>query len=111
MTQRGNHRIDRPASPAPADLPSDYPVPYYNPIVIDERFAVPGSSYRLRFAAGRFVARNSEEAEAVTNALRIYGADKVERWRGDDRKSEWMCKQCGFRTRNDNAKEDHEDRH
>lgn len=102
--------VAAPAPPNP-ELASAYPVPFYNPIVIDERFAMPGSTYRLRFANGRFFARNSEEAEAVSNALRFYGADKPTRWRGDDRTSEWVCKRCGFRTMNDTAKEDHEGRH
>lgn len=101
---------DQP-EPQEAGPASEYPIPFYNPIVIDERFAMPGSSYRLRFANGRFFARNSEETEAVSAALRFYGADKAEQWRGDDRKSEWVCKKCGFRTMNDTAKEDHEGRH
>lgn len=87
---------------------AEYPVPYYNPRVIDERFAIPGQSYKARFAAGRYVAAGKAEADAVEAALRAWGSDKPERWKGDDRKSEWTCKKCGFRTRNDNAKEDHE---
>ena len=94
-----------------AEVTDEYPIPFYNPFIIDERFAMAGSTYKLRFANGRFFARNSEEVEAVANALRIYGDEKPTRWRGDDRKSEWVCKKCGFRTMNDNAKEDHEGRH
>ena len=101
---------DQP-EPQEAKPEGEYPIPFYNPIVIDERFAMPGSTYRLRFANGRFFARNSEEAEAVSAALRFYGEGKAEQWRGDERKSEWMCKKCGFRTMNDSAKEDHEGRH
>lgn len=88
-----------------------YPVPYYNPVVVDERFALEGQTYKLRFAGGRFVARDAAEEAAVRNALRAYGKDKPDRWRGDDRRTEWVCKKCGFRTRNDNAKDDHEGRH
>lgn len=93
---------------APAEPKVEYPIPYYNPRVIDERFAVPGQSYKARFAGGRYVATTKADADAVEAALKAWGPDKPERWKGDDRKSEWTCKKCGFRTRNDNAKEDHE---
>lgn len=110
--ERGEVKTSAPVPP-PVVATSDpeYPVPFYNPRVIDERFSMPGTAYRLRFANGRFIARNPEEADAASNALRFYGADKPDLWRGDDRKSEWVCKRCGFRTLNDNAKEDHEGRH
>lgn len=88
-----------------------YPVPYYNPAVVNERFAMDGQTYKLRFANGRFFARDEREETAVRNALAAYGSDKADRWRGDDRKTEWVCKKCGFRTRNDNAKDDHEGSH
>ena len=100
-----------PARTAVAEPETGYPVPYYNPRCIDERFAMEGQTYRLRFANGRFIATNDQEEMAVRNALAIYGRDKADRWRGDDRKTEWVCKKCGFRTRNDNAKDDHEGRH
>lgn len=100
-----------PAATAVLEREDGYPVPYYNPFIVDERFALEGQTYKLRFAAGRFVARDAAEEAAVRNALRVHGRDKADRWRGDDRKSEWVCKKCGFRTRNDNAKDDHEGRH
>lgn len=96
----------------PLEIPEgEYPVPYYNPFVIDERFTMEGQTYKQRFANGRFIATDSALEEAVRNALRAYGRDKPDRWRGDDRRTEWTCKKCGFRTRNDNAKDDHEGRH
>ena len=105
--------MDRaPGAAAATVQPEDgWPVPYYNPVVVDERFAMEGQTYKLRFANGRFFARNEQEETAVRNALAAYGPRAADRWRGDDRKSEWVCKKCGFRTRNDHAKDDHEGRH
>ena len=105
--------IDAPALEAAPEEERDagYPVPYYNPAVINERFAMDGQTYKLRFANGRFIARDGREETAVRNALAAYGRDKADRWRGDDRKTEWVCKKCGFRTRNDFAKDDHEGSH
>lgn len=88
-----------------------YPVPYYNPVIVNERFALDGQSYKLRFANGRFVARDENEERAVRAALAVHGRGRADRWRGDDRRTEWTCKTCGFRTRNDNAKDDHEGGH
>ena len=102
--------IEAPA-PESAAHGGEYPVPYYNPAIPDERFAMEGQGYKLRFASGRFIANDPAQEEAVRNALKIHGRDKPDRWRGDDRRSEWVCKKCGFRTRNDNAKDDHEGSH
>lgn len=96
-----------PAPPAaPAVKPKkEYPVPYYNPVTIDERFVNGDSVYPLRFRNGRFLARNEEEEQAVRKALSLYGQDKPDLWKGDDLNKMWTCKKTGFTTGNEAAKE------
>jgi len=94
-----------PAAPVATKPKAEYPVPYYNPITIDERFVKGDSVYTLRFRNGRFLAQNSEEEQAVRNALSLYGKDKPDLWRGDDMKKMWTCKKSGFTTGNEAAKE------
>ncbi len=98
------------------------PTPYYNPASPSEKFSrtvvdpITGSrtvtdAYALQFSQGRYVAHTAADEDAVRAALRAYGPLAPDRWRGDDRRNEWICKKCGFRTFNENAKDDHEDRH
>lgn len=93
---------------APAATGAEYPVVYYNPRVMEERFSISGNSYMHRFRYGRYVATDATGEAAVRQALAAWGADKPDRWKGDDMRREWQCKKCGFRTRNENAKDDHE---
>jgi hypothetical protein len=128
MGTRGNALAGEPvlpepdAKPAPAkkeEVPaSPYPIPYYNPKVIDERFYVMNSPYAQRFVLGRFVARNATEEASVRACLSAYGRDKPDRWKGDDsngtldpRRVEFVCRHTGFRTFNDNVKYDYETYH
>ena len=85
-----------------------YPMVFYNPIIPDERFYIEGDGYPRRFMDGKFIANNSVEEDAVRAALAVHGAGRSDRWRGDDRKTEWVCKKCNFRTFNSEAQEDHE---
>jgi hypothetical protein len=87
---------------------SEYPKVFYNPRVIDERFRVVGSVYSKRFVQGRFVAMDANDEASVRGALRAWGRDKPDRWTGEDRDSEWVCRKCSFRTLLDQAKYDHE---
>lgn len=87
---------------------SEYPKVFYNPRVIDERFRVVGSVYSKRFVQGRFVALDANDEASVRGALRAWGRDKPDRWAGEDRDSEWVCRKCSFRTLLDQAKYDHE---
>ena len=94
----------------------DEPVTYYNPICVNESFRVPGSLYFRRFAAGRFTCERKSEESRVRAALAAYGADKVERWRGNNRGTPenpkfWECKRCVFVCANDEAIEDHQAMH
>jgi hypothetical protein len=105
----------RKAKPAPTveaeeaeEAVSEYPKVFYNPRVIDERFRVIGSPYNKRFVQGRFVAEDANDEASVRGALRAWGVDKADRWCGEDRTQEWVCKKCGFRTFLDQAKYDHE---
>lgn len=102
--------IAAPASP--------YPIPYYNPKVIGERFYVMNSPYAQRFVLGRYVARDATEEASVRACLAAYGKDKPDRWKGEDangaidpRRVEFVCRHTGFRTFNDFAKYDYETYH
>lgn len=89
--------------------PAFEPVPYYNPIVTDERFLIlDGPGHMRRFHAGRFVPQSAAEETSVRAALRRYGPGKADRWRGDDMNKEWVSKKGDFRTRNEDAREDYE---
>lgn len=84
--------------------------PYYNPRILGERFKVgegPMAPF-VPFRNGRFVPENAEQEDAVRRALRAYGPDKPERWKGDDRPL-WRCRRCGFHSGNSRAIVDHED--
>jgi hypothetical protein len=85
----------------------DEPVYYYNPIVPDEKFRRPGTSYFTRFAAGGFVANTDVEEEMVRRVLAAHGKDRPDRWRGNDKEKPWECKRCGFISRNEAAIDDH----
>lgn len=85
-----------------------FPEVYANPKVINEQFYVIGSPYRRRFVNGRFVANNMTERTAVRACLAAWGRDKPDRWKGEDRKIEFVDKKTGFRTFLDNAKYDFE---
>jgi hypothetical protein len=87
---------------------NEYPKVFYNPRVIDERFRVVGSVYSKRCVQGRFVALDANDEASVRGALRAWGRDKPDRWTGEDRDSEWVCRKCSFRTLLDQAKYDHE---
>lgn len=87
------------------------PVPYYNPKIIDEQFYVIGSPYRQRFVKGRFVAKSAAEEQSVRACLAAHGREAPDRWRGEDRREEWVCRITGFRTLNENAKYDYEKFH
>jgi hypothetical protein len=108
---------DAPALPAPeVDAAEEggageFPVSYYNPKVLNERFYVAGNPYPQRFTNGRFVARNVAEETSVRAALAAYGRGKPDRWRGDDRSKEWVHRATGFRTFNEAAREDFETYH
>jgi hypothetical protein len=97
--------------PVTVPVPSPYPVVYYNPKIIDERFFVEGNPYAVRFTSGRFVARDAVEEKSVRAALAAYGRNKPDRWRGDDRNKEWVDRSTGFRTFNDAVKDDFEQYH
>lgn len=86
------------------------PVSYYNARVIHEQFRVGDEAYLRRFRRGRFEATTEEEEAAVRAALRAYGLNKPDRWRGDDigPDNARVCKKCGFTTRNENAWWDHQ---
>lgn len=96
--------------------PGQRPIPYYNPIAIGERFsAKPGRQVkpgeRLTFHVfrnGVFQANTDEDEEVVRSALLAYGPRKPDEWRGDDLPSLRVCKNCGFRTGNLQAMNDHE---
>jgi hypothetical protein len=85
-----------------------YPISYYNPKVLNERFYIPGNPYPMRFTNGRYVAKTAQEELAVRKALAAYGRLKPDRWRGDDRSKEWVHRSTGFRTFNEAAREDFE---
>lgn len=106
--ERRAQPLSEPTEKVEASPETGYPKTFYNPIVIDERFYMPGSAYPVHFASGRYVAVDSATEEGVRSALAIYGKDKPERWHGDDMKREWVCRQCGFRTRNTDAQDDHQ---
>ncbi len=99
-----------PQAPVKTKAEPRYPVVYYNPMVIDERFVKGDSVYALRFRLGRFVASNEEEEQAVRKALSIYGPDKPDLWKGDDMRNLWTCKKTGFTTGNEAAKETYQER-
>lgn len=95
------------------------PVPYWNPRIPDEAFFAVRrepdgkerlDAYPLRFVAGLFVASNPEQEAAVRRALAAHGRHAPDRWKGNDRGKEWQCRRCTFRTYNDNAKDDHEEK-
>ena len=100
--------VEADEEPPAAELVSEYPKVFYNPRVIDERFRVIGSPYSKRFVQGRFVALDANDEASVRGALRGWGVDKADRWCGEDRSQEWVCRQCSFRTFLDQAKYDHE---
>lgn len=102
--------IPAPPAPKPEAKVSKYPIAYYNPIIIDERFVIGDGLYRQRFRNGRFIATNEEEERAVRAALAIHGKDKPDRWMGDDMRKTWTCNKTGFTTANENAKDDYQDR-
>jgi len=103
----GEEKIE--LSPEKEYFPDErYPLAFYNPIIPDERFHIEGDGYLRRFVDGKFIANNAIEEEAARSALAIHGAGRADRWMGDDRKTEWSCKKCNFRTFNSEAQEDHE---
>lgn len=106
----GTERTPPPSPPLrPLNTGEDgYPVVYYNPLIPDERFRVPGSGGHEKFVGGRYVAIDAAREQAVRNALVAHGRDKPDRWKGDDLRREWTCKHCGFHTANLNAQDDHE---
>lgn len=106
--ERQKEALSAPTDKVEAEPGSAFPKVFYNPIVIDERFYMPGSAYPVHFAAGRYVATDDGTEEGVRAALATYGKDKPERWSGDDLKREWVCRECGFRTRNSDAQDDHQ---
>ncbi len=97
-------------SPPVPDAPpaNAYPKVFWNPIVPDEKFRVGADVSPFAFANGRFVAVDENQEQAVRAALRGYGPDKADRWTGEDRRSEWACRHCAFRTFNSDAQDDHE---
>lgn len=89
---------------------ADYPVHYYNARVPDERFKLRPDRFKFtRFFSGKFVAANAEQEAAVRAALRGHGAQKPDRWKGDDMDETWTCpgQGCVFATRNRKARDDH----
>jgi hypothetical protein len=88
-------------------LSSEYPVVYGNPFIMDEQFYVVGSPYRQRFVKGRFVAQDAQAEVSVRACLEAHGKGFADRWKGEDRK-EWTCRKTGFRTANEQVKEDYE---
>lgn len=97
------------SSAAPADKKDDRCRVYYNPICINTRFFVGQQSSYSYFANGRYVACTDEQRAAAEAVLRYYGEDKVEAWQGDDRDTEYVSKQTGFRTFNSKAQKAHMD--
>ncbi len=83
------------------------PVMYYNPITPHEKFRMPGTSYFVRFSSGGYEAQTEKEEDMVRRVLAGYGRDRPDRWRGDDKEKPWVCKRCGFMSKNDNAIDDH----
>jgi hypothetical protein len=84
-----------------------YPVVYYNPKVPDEKFLVGGSPYKHYFNNGRYLAHNEAQELAVRGALRAWGPDKPDRWKGDDRPVRTF-KNTGFTSGNQNVIDDYE---
>ena len=95
--------------------PGEYPVPYYNPIAMDEQFTdipegeiKPGTRINYQvFRNGVFYAWNEHQESVVRLALRGYGPDKPDRWKGDDLHEMESCANCGFRSYNRKASNDH----
>lgn len=85
-----------------------YPVTYYNPRIMNERFYVIGSPYPQHFVNGMFTCNNPNDEASVRKALAAHGRDKADRWRGNDRRLPWKDKATGFTTLNDNARYDFE---
>lgn len=82
--------------------------PYYHPRVPGERFRVEGTMAFHRFQNGRYDPTTDAEEAAVRGALRAYGPDKADRWKGDDLDRPRICTKCQFATRNSRAFADHE---
>ena len=93
----------------------EYPVPYYNPYAMDEKFQevpeqplAPGVRVGYQsFRNGVFLAHDADQERVVRLALRGWGPDKPDRWRGDDLDEMESCAQCGFRSFNRKASNDH----
>lgn len=100
-------------------LHDGYPIPYYNPYVMAEKFQYcpkgrlePGEHAVFhKFANGCFLAHNAVEEQAVRVALRGWGPDKPDRWKGDNLPEMEQCGTCGFRTFNQIVANDHRVRH
>ena len=117
-------RVAKGGKRGPVGLPKrrpagEYPVPYYNPIAMDERFQdVPdqplGPRVRVSYQSfrnGVFLAQNANQERVVRLALRGWGPDKPDRWKGDDLDEMDSCKVCGFRSFNRKASNDHLNRY
>lgn len=102
--------IERADQERAQDTPLDEPVTFYNPMCPNERFRLPGSTHFVRFAAGKFEAQTELQKAAAIKLLSAYGRGKADRWMGDDRERPWLCKKCGFISRNEAAVDDHRER-
>lgn len=112
----GEQATGTPAEPqdAPADGPFagiEFPVPVYNPFIAAERFRVEAKGGWVRFVGGKYVAATEDELGAALNALAYHkrGGFDPQVFVGDDLKHEYACREsnCGFRTRNEEAREAH----
>ena len=118
--KRGGKGVKRAAVGLPKRRPDgEYPIPYYNPITMDERFQdTPeqslGPGVRVgyqSFRNGVFYAHDAQQERIVRKALLGWGPDKPDRWKGDDLSEMESCKSCGFRSFNRRASNDHLNRY
>lgn len=86
------------------------PLDCYLPWSPYERFRLPGTTDMVRFMAGRFQVRTVGEREAVFRIIRSYLKSSPRQeadFCGADRKSAYVCRNCGFTSWNEAATDVH----
>ncbi len=94
------------------DTELEEPLDCYLPWSPYERFRLPGTTDMVRFMAGRFPVRTVKQRDAVFAIIRSYlgSSPRAEAdFCGHDRKSPYVCRNCGFTSFNEASTDVHRD--